>query len=190
MLENIHAFCAEVIRLSGEYPEATVAVWVTSAFLTLTQLTLLLKRLTFSKKVNSDDDEEGEEVDVITVPYIPGDTVIKLVKLMEKQESGWKIAESTVPSFIGHTPSVTLWYGSNLSITKTSGGRIEVAHKSVDVPLTKNSKRPELDQTLLLNAFTARTRSERAKIRKQNEQYALQAEDHANRELTNILDTI
>lgn len=190
MFESIHEFCAEAVRMSGQYPEATVAAWGASAILMLVQVISLIKYLTLgnAKVEDEDDGDECEDTNVVTVPYVPNEMILKLLKLMEKQESGWKIQDNRDHN--NCYTYTTLNYGNNLSISKKKGGTIEVATKGAVIPLAKNSKNPDFDQDLLLPAFNGRVRAERAKLTKAAEQYAAQAEDHANRELTNILSTI
>ncbi len=179
MLENIHEWCAEAVNLSGNCPEVTVGAWGVSAFLMLLQVFFLVKRL-FSRK------PEPEVVEVntpVTVPHVPSETILKLLKLMKGQESGWHITSSQ-SGYATH-----LNYG-NLTINKHSDNTITVDHKGTRVDLNKKSDNPELDQVLLREALVSRVRTERQRIKARNEIMAKNAEELANRELASVLETI
>ena len=174
----LHEFCVNAVRWAGSCPEATVGTWIVSGILMVVQGVLLARRFIFNK--------QPEQVMVISKPevrpYVPSDTILKLLKLMNLQETGWTIENDGVYS------SKKLKYG-NLKVTSHCG-TIIVEHGHTTIDLANRSKRPELDQRLLNEAFDKRFSTETTKLKTKSIMQAQEAEKTASRMLDSILETI
>jgi hypothetical protein len=190
-LSELHAMCHNLVSWAGSCPEATVGMWLASILTLLTQAGFLVKRLVVGKNVekeeDDEDDEEVLEVPVPTlVPYVPGDTVMKILKLLETQETGWRYEVADYG--FGSGSNYSLHYG-DLCLTKVRNAPgIEICHKGIDINLAKRSKQPDLDRLLINGAFLKRARTEAEKCNAQAQKMAREAEVKVNRELTEVLD--
>lgn len=175
---NLHDFCEEIVRFAANCPEATVSVWFLSAVLMLVQGFFVVRRLA----VGEAEVPEPEQIKVpVHVPYVPNDTLLKLVKLLNNQETGWDFNGKDVLGY--NNLQFNLHYGD-----------VVVRHKNVFIDLEKVTSNANgnyaMDQVLLRNAYQTRVRRELEKSKKQNDLVAREAERVANKELNNILETI
>lgn len=179
---DLHEMCSGIVQWAASCPEATVSVWLVSAILMAIQAFSLAKRLVYG---NSDSDPLVSEVEVpVNVPYVPSDTIIKLVKLLKNHENGWELGTG----YFDGDNVVRLGYG-NLNFYLVAG-KVRVAHNNVCIDLEQHSDDPNLDQYLLKHAYNARVRAERAKERDFRASVSRNAEQKASKELSNILETL
>jgi len=172
---TFHEMCIEATRWANNCPEATVGGWILSGILMIVNMALVIRRMFKSAAVQ-------EVISPITVPYVPSETVLKLLKLLNEQDSGWAMG-------YGFDLNNPVLHYSNLSFSKWAD-TVTVCHKNTTISLANNSQEPELDQGLLLEAFNKRLRKEKAKVQAKQQIASQEAEKVANRELANILDTI
>ncbi len=177
---NIHEFCAEAVKLSSEYPEFTVAAWGVSGLLMLVQAFFLMRRLTSKVKTK-----------IVQVPYVPGENVLKFVKLIEN-EASLQFVDGYAGDF--HRTAETLFYG-DFRIYKKNG-EIEVLYKETPVDLG-NARGgsfvelyTEFDQQMLIKAFDSRVRKERTKVSMKRRNDEAAQKDVANTELARLLEKI
>lgn len=169
---DLHEMCSNVVSWAANCPEATVSVWFISAIMMIFQI------FSFTKRVIYGNNEVEVEVTVpVDIPYVPNDNIIKLIKLLKNQESGWSVPND-----------FQLIYGK-LRFYR-SDDKIVVYYNSVDVDLSQNSESPDLDQYLLKQHFNQRIRIEKSKLREQAASSARVAKHNANKELSNILETL
>jgi hypothetical protein len=174
-MNELHELCANAVRWAGNCPEATVGTWIVSGILMVVQGVLLVRRLIAGKP------EPQEVISPVVYPYVPSDTILKLLKLLNSQEAGWALET-------GDANNQALTY-CNLRF-KNWYGNISVQHNQTTIDLARKSEEPALDQQLLKEAFQNRLRKERDKIKAKRALQAAEAEKVANHELASVLDTI
>ncbi len=86
MLEKVSEVCSDIVQVTQDYPEITVAAWGLSIVMTLVQLTLLGKKLLSRRRYVKDNDEDVEYRDV---PYVPNDLLVKVVNLLRSENVNW-----------------------------------------------------------------------------------------------------
>lgn len=180
-MNNVHDLCSSIVSWAANCPEATVAVWLISAIMMSFQAFSLTKKLVFGKKAP----EAVNEIEVpVNVPYVPGDTVLKILKLLQTQENGWEFG---------------YYYHEGVNYNKLSYGKSDffcvenqvcISYNGVVINLSQRSEDPDLDQHLLKQAYNNRVRVEKNKLRSRQASISRAAEEVASKELSNILDTI
>lgn len=190
MLDQIHVLCEEAVKLTSDCPEFTVGSWVTSAFLMLLQVFFLVKKFIFGKKATKEVKEEEEieleetAPEIIKVPYVPPDTIYKLLKLINEQDVGWR-HDSILDTYGRNTE--TLHYGP-ISIRKDPYTKaISIYHSGTQIDMRSKSLQFDFDQVLLKAAFDKRFNKEHYNQVQRKKLEVANAEANANKELTNII---
>jgi hypothetical protein len=177
LLQEVHGFCASILEWASACPEATIAAWFTSFLITVTTVTRMVMRTIRGSNQNLAQTRTVERV--VSVPYVPNDTVLKIIRLLNDQEEGWTIETSPA----GHSP--ILRFGS--MALRNQWGHIACDHKGVGVHVTKGSIAPDMDQTLLREAYSKRLRFEQNKQKAKLDVALSEAQKRANEELTQML---
>lgn len=181
VLQNLHEVSAKAVSFSGDYPEATVGVWILSGLLMLIQVFFLTKRMFGGSKAVNTINKVQYVRETQEVPYIPPESIQKMVKLLKNQSSGWEVDQD-------ENGNSMLVYGDVEFVNQ--GGLICVNHDDVPIDLTAYKSNFEFDNSLLLNAFVHRVNNERIKARnisvKRHQDNINRAKTHFN----TILDTI
>jgi hypothetical protein len=183
LFENFHEICANIVKWAGTCPEATVSAWFLSLALTVTHVVIIVRRCILGRQ-----EETPRVIEVstpVTVPYVPNETILKLLRLLRDQDSDWKC------DFLkgwSHDYISSINYG-NLNFTQQNHNII-IKHKGVNVDLRKRSEAPDLDQVLLREAFHKRTQKELIKLKAKVDVSSQEAEAQANKELDSTLQAL
>lgn len=251
MLNEVHEICNEIVKLTANNPEISVAVWAISALTVIVNSTVALGYLIFGKKkarleekwknpvvqewsrgirkrdkayeeeeCGNDSIPDGRSYNVkcslnapipqavpydepifcdyspmqapvkeiieVPVPYIPGDTVYKVCKLLNERDVGWNCTDNLDLS--GNT-FTSLEYG-DLSLRRYWGGNVCVYHRNVFIDVSKKSGNPEFDSILLKDAFNCRYEREKVKNETNQKIMAIRAEATACNDLDRMLSEI
>lgn len=177
----LHEICSDIVSVTSEYPEITVFFWMLSLTLTLLQVGLLVKNRLYPKPTNV------LEIPVpVTVPYVPDEHVVKLVRLLNNQEEGWDYSSTKLGNFF---PDREILKYGNVQIA-LENDEIQIFHNSIEVDLAKKSKAPDLDFVLIKEALANRLKKVKRKIMLKEAMAVKEAEDEASREFLQFINTI
>jgi hypothetical protein len=177
---NLHEVCGNLVDWVGYNPESTVATWVISSILMLVNSFLVSRKVIRNRRRRLLPDVIVDTRPQIRYyPYVPSDTVLKILKLLNKQETGWEVENSIYSANLK-----SLCYGKLL--LKIMNNRISISYNGVNINIGKSG--PEQD--LLVASFTERYSKEKNRLKDSLAKAAIIVEKEANRELGRILDVI